>query len=149
MRKWGLIAFFALITAFAFGQTAEVLDRVLETEALTFAQASRLVMGAAGTMSPDLSDEDCFAAAQERGWVPSEADLSQEIRLDEYSHLSMAAFGLRGGFLYRFFPGPRYGYREFVYKKLIQGRVDPSQKVSGVRAVRIIGRVLDAVGESL
>ncbi len=149
MYKRGLIAVFALIAAGAFAQTAEVMDRVLETEALTFAQASRLLLGAAGALSPDSSDEDCYAFAQERGWVPDKASLSQEIRLDEFSRLAMGAFGLRGGFLYRFFPGPHYAYRELVYKKLIQGRVDPAQKVSGVRAVRIIGRVLDAVGEAL
>jgi hypothetical protein len=36
-----------------------------------------------------------------------------------------------------------------VYKKLIQGRVDPAQKVSGVRAVRIIGTRTRCCGRGL
>jgi hypothetical protein len=149
MRKRGLIAALALIAAGAFAQTAEVFDRLLAESALSFAQASRIVLSAAGSVSPDSSEEECFALALSRGWVAASAEPSQAIRLDEFSRLSMAAFDLHGGFLYKYFPGPRYAYRELVHKKYIQGRGDPAQKVSGVRAVRIIGRVLDARGETL
>jgi hypothetical protein len=149
MRKKGLIAAFALIAAGAFAQTADVLDRLLAEGALSFAQASRFILSSAGTVSPDLSEEECFALALERGWIDSTVDPSRKIRLDEFSYLTMLAFELKGGYLYRFFPGRRYAYREFTYKKFIQGRGDPAQRVSGIRAVYIIGRVLDAKGESL
>jgi hypothetical protein len=149
MKKKYMVAMLALMAASVFAQTAEVLDRLLAEEALTFAQASRIILSAAGTISYDASDDDCFALAQERGWVPSAVEGAQAIRLDQFSFLSMSAFELRGGFLYKSFPGARYAYRELVYKKFIQGRSDPAQRVSGVRAVRIIGRVLDAKGEAL
>jgi hypothetical protein len=54
----------------------------------------------------------------------------------------MKAFNIKGGFMYSLFPGPRYGYRELVYRKIIRGRAYSAMPVSGERLLRIIGRVL-------
>jgi hypothetical protein len=53
------------------------------------------------------------------------------------------AFGLRGGLLYRAFPGPRYAYRELIYQKILEGRTDPAQTVSGERLLHLLGRMIE------
>jgi hypothetical protein len=58
----------------------------------------------------------------------------------------MKAFDLHGGAMYRISSSPRYAYRELLYLRIIQGASDPSQKVSGERLMRILGRALDHAG---
>jgi hypothetical protein len=48
--------------------------------------------------------------------------------------------------MYSLFPGPRYAYRELIYKGILQGRQDRSWKVSGFWLVTIAGRVLEESG---
>ena len=49
--------------------------------------------------------------------------------------------------MYSLFHTPRYAYREMVYRKLIQGRANPSMKVSGQRLLQIIDRSLARQGK--
>jgi hypothetical protein len=130
------------------GQVAADMDRLLETPAVSGAQAARFVLGAAGLLPAGLSGPAAEAAAWEaalgRGWVKGEA--GGALRLREAAFLVAGAFGLKGGLMYSLLPGPRYAYRELLYRKIIQGRADGNFTVSGERLLRIIGRVLDYTG---
>jgi hypothetical protein len=53
----------------------------------------------------------------------------------------MRTFDLRGGIFYSLFPNDRYAYRELTAKEIIQGRADPSQKVSGEAFLYILGQI--------
>jgi hypothetical protein len=50
--------------------------------------------------------------------------------------------------MYTLFPGPRYGYRELAYRKIIQGRAYSAMPVSGERLLRILSRALDCSGDT-
>jgi hypothetical protein len=76
-----------------------------------------------------------------------EGPADRALRLNEAAFLVMGAFGIKGGLLYTLFPGPRYAYRELLYKKIIQGRSDGNFTVSGERLLRIIGRALGHTGD--
>jgi hypothetical protein len=67
--------------------------------------------------------------------------------MGELSYLLMGAFDLKGSFLYRMFPGPRYAFRELSYRRIIAGGADPSRFVSGDYFLRILGNVLSLTGE--
>jgi hypothetical protein len=49
--------------------------------------------------------------------------------------------------MYSLFPGPRYAYRELVYRKILEGRVDPAQTLTGERLLYFLGRALELWGE--
>jgi hypothetical protein len=130
-------------------QDARDLDLLLETQAVSGAQAARFVLGAAGLLPSGLSgaaaEEAAWEAARERGWVKGSPGGTP--RLKETAFLVMRAFGLKGGLMYSLFPGPRYAYRELLHRRLIQGRADQGFTVSGERLLQIIGRVLQYSGE--
>ena len=130
-----------------FSQTAEFLDNLLDSPSVTYQDASYAVLSAAGIIEPASSAEAAFAQAQEKGFLTEKAEASAAIRLDEAAFLIMGAFAMKSGFMYDWFPGPRYAYRELTYRDLIQGRNDPALTVPGARLLRIIGRVLDYKGE--
>jgi hypothetical protein len=127
-----------------YGQTAGEMDALLENQVLTYGQAARFVFAAA-EIAADNSPDAAFTLAQSRGWIPAAAGSLYPVRFDQAAFLLMRAFDLEGGLLYRLFPGPRYAYREFVYRRIIQGPVDSSMTLSGEEFLNILGRILDVV----
>jgi hypothetical protein len=55
----------------------------------------------------------------------------------------MESFSIKGSFLYDLFPGPRYGYRELRYLRLLPEPSDPGMQVSGIQLLQIVERVLN------
>jgi hypothetical protein len=139
----------ALLAPRASAQTADELDRLLEVKEVNAAQAARFALGAAGLVPEGLSgadaEEAAYQAAQQRGWINREPGAA--INLKEAAFLVMRAFQMKGGILYSIFHTPRYAYREMVYRRLIQGSIDPGQRVSGNLLLYIIGRIADYTGE--
>jgi hypothetical protein len=115
-------------------QTAAEMDALLETGAVSFGQAARFVLDAAGKLDPKAGS--AYVQARQRGWLRKTAYEDRPLATGELSFLVMKAFDLKGSFLYRLFPGPRYAFRELAYLGLLPGRQDPALPVSGEELVR-------------
>jgi outer membrane protein OmpA-like peptidoglycan-associated protein len=121
------------------------MDLLLETEAASFGQAARFVLDAANLIDPD-SASGAFALARQKGWLPEKAPEEGPITTGELAFLIMKSFDMKGSFLYRLFPGPRYAFRELDYRGLLPGRRDPGLKVSGEGLLRILGMTSSYLG---
>jgi hypothetical protein len=146
--KWIFVICF-LLPAPAFTQTAAEIEKLLETEAVSYEQAAWLVLEAA-----DLSDsfdgsaaDDAFKFAAQQGWMPKKAAPLDKASLEGVSLLVMRSFGIKGGLFYSLIKNPHYAYREMVYQDIIQGRSDPEMTVSGGLLLFIINRVLSRAEE--
>lgn len=138
-----LMFFLALCSLTA--QTAEEMDALLETPALTYAQAARFILPAAGTAEENISTQTAFDTAVSMGWLPETVSPQDPARLDQTALFLMKAFNpSRGGLLYRLFHNARYAYRELIYKQIIQGQVDSSMALSGEEFFQILGRTMEA-----
>ncbi|MDR1286951.1 MAG: hypothetical protein LBK08_05010 [Treponema sp.] len=142
MKKPLALILYMALSGLVFAQSAEELDSILKSREITYAQAARFVLASASAFSGD-----AFSSALGEGWLPRLANADSPIRLGELSLLIMKSFGLRGGFLYTLFPGPRYANRELVYLGLVRGRTDPGRSVDGENFLRILGRTLTFTGE--
>jgi hypothetical protein len=137
-------------------QTAAELEAVLETSAVTCAQAARFVTASSGSAASEtegaassgasLPDAD-FQQAMENGWFPRGTTPDENITLGKLSFLIMRAFNIKGGMMYAILPGPRYAFRTMVSRSFIQGAADPSMTVNGERFLHILGKVLNTEGE--
>jgi len=136
-------AFYAPLHA----QTAEEIQTLLQTPAISYAQAARFVLEAADVSGSydKTNGQDAVRFAVENKWLPQKADAQDAISLENFSLLIMKAFGLKGGPMYTWFNNAHYSYREMVFKDLIQGRTDPQMKVSGNTMLLIVNRVLYSV----
>jgi hypothetical protein len=139
-----LLLLFAALSRLPAQGLARDMDALLDSEAVTWAEAARFVLPAAGVEAADAAR--AFAAASERGWLPKKAEPSGAADFAGVSFLLMKAFDLSGGILYSLFPGPRYAYRELVYKGILRGPLDRSWKVSGFHLITLIGRTLESGG---
>jgi hypothetical protein len=147
MKKAFLCVILFAAAGALYSQTAEEMDILLETQVLTYGQAVSLSFAAVDILG-DLPVEDAFALAQSRGWVPKDSGSMYPVKFDKAAFLLMQAFQLPGGLLYRLFPGPRYAYRELVYRGVFQGQPDPSLSLTGEEFINILGRLLDLAENS-
>jgi outer membrane protein OmpA-like peptidoglycan-associated protein len=144
MKKRLRLTFFLLLPCAALhAQTADVIQTLLQTPAVTYAQAADFVLEAADVTGFDKTDEnDSLRFAVAKKWLPKKAAAQDAISLERLSLLIMKAFGLKGGPMYTIFKSAHYSYREMVYKDFIQGRSDPTMKVSGEKMLFIVNRLL-------
>jgi hypothetical protein len=124
------------------------MDRLLDTEEVTFSQAAQFIMSAADAWTPGSLSGSAFTAAREQGWVSGQAEADSPVRLGEVAQLILKAFGIKGGIMYTLFPVPHYACRTLVYAKIIRGRTDPDGRLDGRAFLQILGRVLNYVGEN-
>ena len=156
-----IAGFLFFIPAFVQAQTAAELEAILETSAVTCAQAAWFVSSAAGdrtspgagssnaASSNITSAEASFQQALAKGWLKKGTTPGESITLGKLSFLVMKAFGMRGGLMYTIFPGTRYAFRTMVNRSYIQGAADPAMTVSGERFLHILGKALNAGGEEI
>jgi len=130
---WGL--------AFLRAQTHEEMEKLLESQAVTYAQAARFALEA--SEAAVIQDtEEAFRFALERKWLPAGAAPDSPARLDGISLLITRSFNIKGGIIYSLVRSPHYAYRELIYLNIIQGRTDPHMAVSGSQLLVMIGRAL-------
>ena len=128
--------------ASAAAQSNDFVDGVLAQDRITYGNAAYLLLVGSG----DLDESASVADARDRfesGPAALGRGVDEPVTLGEYSLLTMNAFGITGGIMYTLVPSPRYAARELAFREVIQGRAYPRMDLSGERALRIVGRVLD------
>jgi hypothetical protein len=143
MRKTLTLFFITALGFAAFAQSSESIDQILTADALTCGKAAYLLLVASDNIAEDAGDARSFDMLRELGWIGKEKTSETPITISEYAYVVMRAFGMNGSLMYSLLPGPRYAFRELVERGVIQGRADPGETLSGHRAMRILGRVLD------
>jgi hypothetical protein len=106
-----LICFF--LASGAYAQTAAEIEKLLETEAVSYEQAAWLVLEAAN-LSPSFDSsvpEGAFKFAAQQGWLPKKAAPQDKASLEGVSLLVMRSFGIKGGLFYSLLRNPHYAYR--------------------------------------
>jgi len=122
-------------------QTAQELETLLETQAVSYAQAARIVLEASEARA-GVDQDDAFRFAVEREWLPKNTAPEDAARLNGIALLLMRSFDLKGGVFFSLFKSPHHAYRELVYKGFIRGYTDPFMPVSGRELLLIISRIL-------
>lgn len=155
MKMSVIIAGFLIAIPFVLpAQTAAELEAVLETQAVTCAQAARFIIASCPDALPEDASADAdsdgafeksYELAVSRGWLKRTSP-DDPIRLGKLSFLMMEAFHMKGGAMYSLLPGPRYAYRSMVSRNYIQGAADPSMTISGERFLFMLGKILNAEG---
>jgi hypothetical protein len=136
------VIFTVLLNAGLAAQTAQRIETLLETPALTWQDAASLVLEAAEAGIPPDSPAEAFRHASERKWLPKKTKADETARLGGIALLMMKSFDLKGGLFYRMAKSPHHAYREMVYRGMIRGNTDPDMQVSGRELLMILSRVL-------
>lgn len=133
---------FLAVTGFAFGQTNEIIDEVLEEEQLSYGNAAYLVLVASDRLPETSSPEAAVSELEGLGWAFESRSPDETVSFGEYSYLMMEALEFPGGLMYRLIPGPRYAARDVSAMGIAEGYAITSMDISGDRALRMLGRAL-------
>ena len=121
-------------------QTGQKVEIMLTVPAIDWAAAASFVLEAAD--HGIFSDSEAFLYAKDRNWLPKNAVPEENARLNGISLLLMESFNLKGGIMYSIFTNPHFAYRELVYRRIIQGRSDPTMVVSGEELLFLTSKFL-------
>ena len=137
-----------LIAAAAFGQAAEKVDKILETEKATFGQAAYLIQTALNDGSDGLDFETAFDRfkSENKNLIRDSISAEDVIPVKTYAFLLMKAFDIKGGMMYRIYPCPRYAYRDLHYLAVIQDKNNPDALMTGAAMLQILSRIDTAQG---
>jgi hypothetical protein len=143
-----ILVFAFFLSAAAFGQTAQEMEALLESEEATLGEAARFILAASGAIPAELSGDEALLAAwnEASAWFKKPGAPEDAAKMKDVSLMIMKAFNFKGGAMWRAAKSPRYAFRELVYKKIILGRAAPNMKISGQRFLQILGRALTASG---
>jgi hypothetical protein len=144
MKNICITFFLLIICASLHAQTADFIQTLLQTQAVSYEQAARFVLEAADlSASYDKTNgQDAMRFAVAKKWLPKNVKSQDAISLERLSLLILRAFCLKGGPMYSIFHNAHYSYREMVFQDIIQGRSDPQMNVSGEKMLFIVSRVL-------
>jgi hypothetical protein len=142
-RNIGIAAAIFLIVTTAFGQSAEKVDKILETEKATFGQAAYLIQTALNGGSDGLDFDTAFDRfkSEHQNLIRDSVTAEDVIPAKTYAFLLMKAFNIKGGLMYRIYPCPRYAYRDLRYLAVIQDKNTPNAPMTGTALLRIFGRI--------
>ncbi len=144
--KFSLLVCLGLIVGLPlFGQTAERLDEILAQDELTVGSAAYIAAASGGLIGEGDGPEDALAALADLGFPSDSVSAEETVRLNQYAYMLMLAHDRRGGLMYTLFPGPRYAFRELRFERVIEGRGDPIDPLSGSRALRLAERLTTIV----
>ena len=145
-RTIGIAVVVLLTAATAFSQSAERIDKILETEKATFGQAAYLIHTALNDGSDELNFDTAFDQfkSKNENLIRDSVTADDVIPAKTYAFLLMKAFHVKGGMMYRIYPCPRYAYRDLQYLAIIQDKNDPDAPMTGTAMLQIFGRI-DAV----
>ena len=124
-------------------QSNTVIDALLGSREAAFGDAVYLVLSAAKIVPEKATPNDAVWALQAKNMGIAGRSAKEPITLGEYAFLLMKAFDVRGGIMYRLFPGPRYACRELAFLGLLEGNMVPRRRLGGEEAVRIVSRFLE------
>ncbi len=132
-----------LIAAAAFGQAAEKIDKILETERATFGHAAYLIQTALNDGSDGLDFETAFDRfkSEHENLIRNSVSAEDVIPIKTYAFLLMKVFDIKGGMMYRIYPCPRYAYRDLQYLGVIQDKKNPDALMTGSVMLQILGRI--------
>jgi len=142
-----LMALFAAVLPLN-AQSNTVIDALLDADPAAFGDAAYLVLSAAKVIPEKATPKEAVWALQAGDWHIEGRPAKESITVGEYSFLLMQAFDVRGGILYRLFPGPRYACRELAFLGLLEGSTAAGRRLSGGEAVRILSRFLERRGNA-
>ncbi len=138
MKKIVTLVFCFLISLSVYAQSADVITEMLESEEATFGQVSYIAAVQKNLVGEDASYEAAVQALYDNGLIPNYEDPSAAIPLVDIAYIYSRLWEIKGGLMYRLTDGsPRYAFKQFQADGVLGKNQDPSDTVTGAKALSI------------
>ena len=148
MKKTFILIIF--LSAFMiYAQSNEQIDRLMEADKTTVAEASLLILSSAGIIDPESDSSSALQYINGKKWYKAGINGNEPLTAGNASYLFMKAFNINGGLMYKIAPGPRYAVREMKYNDILDKRTETSTIMSGEDFLVFLSEALSWQEENL
>lgn len=148
MKNVIVTALIILFISPLFGQSNEMIDKILEQKFIDFDYAVYIVLSAGELIDETTEPDSAVAELYRLDWRFKEKE-GKKATLGEASLLIMNALNLKGGIMYSLLPVERYAYKELVFKGLLKPEEDLKRNLSGVELLTLVGEALKLKEENI
>ena len=138
MKKKISVLFFLLLSAVIYAQSADVITELLDSKQASFGQICYLAAVQQNYVDEDASYEAAVQSLFENGIIPDYEDPQAPIPLVDIAYIYSRLWPIEGGLMFKLTKGsPRYAFKQFQSDGILSRRQDPSDYVSGAKALSI------------
>lgn len=132
--------FILFLAGCAFAQSAEMVDKILESEKVTYGQISYLSAIHQNLIEEEASEEEAVTALINAKQLSADTTFDSVIKLDNLSCLYLRMWpSVKGGLMFRITKGsPRYAFKQLKEDGILSANSDPKDEVSGFEAMTIL-----------
>lgn len=148
MKKTLFILISLFIGFSVYAQSADVITEMLDSEQATFGQISYLAAVQKQLINDDGSYDAAVQALYDNGIIPDSEDPSAPIPLVDIVYIYSRLWQVKGGLMYRITKGsPRYAFKQFKADGIISANQEPTDYITGVKALSIYTSCLNKYGD--
>jgi len=144
-KQFSLMAIFLILTTLlSYGQSNEMIDKLLDSSEATFAESALLILQSAEIIDLYGTPDDAIKYLTENSWFRRLKEPDDLITLGDVSLLLMRAFEIKGGLSWNIYHSPRYAARELQFIGAFYKQDNsPYRKISGEEIINLIGWIMD------
>ena len=143
LKKIFVISIFLVLGCLCFGQSADMVSKMIESESVTYEDVAYFCAINLGLVNDDTSPEDALVALFEAKIFSMPKDPKANITYDAVANMCMKTWKIKGGLFYTLTKSDRYAFKELQYLGFISTSENPKKKVSGTEVLNLITRCLE------
>ena len=138
MKKILVLFTLVFISTVAFGQSARMLDQILESKKVTFGQVCYISAVHQGLVDENAGFRESIDALYKKGQIPKLYYEDTTVPIVNLACLYAQMWDIKGGLFYKIFRGsPRYAFKQLKCQGVIPSNTDPHLILSGKEALAL------------
>lgn len=138
MKKLIALAAVLFTAGILSAQTADFVTEMLGAKSANYGQVSYLAAVYQGIVPETADYPTAFAALQEKGQLPEDAEISASVDMQHLSYIFTRVYNVGGGFMYRITKGNmRYSFRQLKADGVLVQKTDPRKTASGTDVMNL------------
>ena len=143
MKKIFVISIFLILGCLCFGQSADIVSKMIESESVTYEDVAYFCAINLGLANDNTSGEDALAALIDAKIVSMPKNPKANITYDAVANMCMKTWDIKGGLFYTITKSDRYAFKELQYLGFISSSENPKKLVSGTDVLNLITRCME------
>ena len=139
-KLFGIFLLFFIVSATVYSQSAKVIDKIINAQALTCGDACYIAGIVAGIIDDDTSSKDALEKFRSVKGLEN-VTTDELIRYDVFASLIMHAGKVKESIWYNLYKNPHYAFRYFKMAGLVDEKTFPSSHVVPRDAMYIISKL--------
>jgi hypothetical protein len=134
-----------MFLGYIYTQDASYLSDIIESDAISWEQASFLILAGGDFLPEDIKPRDAWDELLSTYWFSNVPERESRITVAEFCGIATKTLDYKGGLFYSLFKNNRYAFRDLRFKAIVPAHLDPQAKLKGLDALSITERLMEEV----